>query len=147
MHKQIGSIALQSSAERIPCTGILSDDLGRVWADCVPLLTPALGEGETIEQVLASLISRDAQLWIGSLDDEVHVACVTELIRRGGCLYCNVWLTGGRGVNNWLYFLETIEAWAKEQGCDAMLIDRGRRGWPRLLPEYKIKTISLMKEI
>jgi hypothetical protein len=28
-----------------------------------------------------------------------------------------------------------------------MLIDRARMGWKRLLPEYKIKTISLEKDI
>lgn len=138
---------MPSLAERIPCTGILEDQLGLVWKDCVPLLQPALGEGETMEQVLTALFQKRAQLWIGATEDEIHVACVTEIIRRGGCLYCNVWLTGGKGVNNWLYFLETIEAWAKEQGCDAMLIDRARNGWKRLLPEYQTKTISLVKEI
>lgn len=138
---------MPASAKRIPCTGILEDQLGLVWKDCAPLLQPALGEGETIEKVLAALFSKDAQLWIGATEDEIQVACVTELVRRGGCLYCNIWLTGGKGVNNWLYFLETIEAWAKENGCDGMLIDRGRKGWQRLLPEYKIKTISLVKEI
>lgn len=138
---------MPASAKRIPCTGVLSDDLGRVWADCVPLLTPALNGMATIEQVLAAIFSKDAQLWIGADESGIQVACVTELVRRGGCLYCNIWLTGGRGLNNWMYFLETIEAWAKEQGCDAMLIDRGRRGWGRLLPEYKIKTVTLVKDI
>ena len=135
------------NAKRIPCQGVLADDLGRVWKDCAPLLIPAMQDGTTIEQVLTAIFARDAQLWIGSDNNEIQVACVTELIRRGGCLYCNVWLTGGRGVNNWIYFLKTIEAWAKEQGCDAMLIDRGRKGWGRLLPDYKIKTVALMKEI
>ena len=141
------NVSKKSVNNRIPCQGVLSDDLGRVWKDCAPLLIPALHDGTTIENVLTAIFAKDAQLWIGSDNGEIQVACVTELVRRGGCLYCNVWLTGGRGVNNWIYFLETIEAWAKEQGCDAMLIDRGRRGWGRLLPEYKIKTVSLMKEI
>ena len=136
-----------SLANRVPCTGILTDELGMVWKDCVPLLEPALGEGETIEQVLTALFQKKAQLWIGATEDKIHVACVTEIVRKGGCLYGTVWLTGGVGVNNWTYFLETTEKWAKEQGCDAMLIDRARTGWKRLLPEYKTKTISLVKEI
>lgn len=138
---------MPSLANRIPCTGILEDQLGLVWKDCVPLLEPALGEGETMEQVLTALFQKRAQLWIGANESDVQVACVTEIVRKGGCLYCNLWLTGGTGINNWFYFLETIEAWAKEQGCDAMLIDRARSGWKRLLPEYKTKTISLVKEI
>jgi hypothetical protein len=69
------------------------------------------------------------------------------LVRRGGKLYCNVWLSGGDGVNNWVHFLETIEAWAKERGCVAMTIDRARPGWKRLLKAYKIKTVTLVKDI
>lgn len=72
---------------------------------------------------------------------------MTEIITRGNRKYCNVWLTGGTGVNNWLYYLDTIEAWAKEQGCDAMLIEKARTGWKRLLPAYKTKTIQLVKDI
>lgn len=132
--------------QRIPCTGITEDQLGLVWQECKPLLEKALGEGETIEQVLTRLFQQTAQLWIGA-EDRIEVACVTEIITRGGRKYCNVWLTGGRGVNNWLYYLDTIEEWAKENGCDAMLIERARSGWKRLLPKYKTKTISLVKEI
>lgn len=138
---------MPSSAKKIDCTGITEDQLGLVWKDAAPLLEKALGEGETMEQVLTALFARRAQLWIGADETELHVACVTEIVRKGGTLYCNVWLTGGKGVNNWIYFLDTIEAWAKEQGCEEMLIDRARSGWKRLLPNYKIKTISLVKEI
>lgn len=133
--------------ERIPCTGITEDQLGLVWKDCKPLLVKALGEGETIENVLSRLFQQTAQLWIGADENEIHVACVTEIITRGGRKYCNVWLAGGRGVNNWIYYLDTIEEWAAENGCDGMLIDRARIGWKRLLPEYRTKTISLVKEI
>ena len=138
---------MPSSVKRVECTGITEDHIGIVWKDAAPLLEKALGEGETMDQVLAALFQNRAQLWIGADEDTLHVACVTEVVRRGGRLLCNVWLTGGRGVNNWLYFLDTIEEWAAEQGCDAMLIDRARTGWKRLLPKYQIKTISLEKEI
>jgi hypothetical protein len=147
MCKPIEIFDMQSSAERIPCTGVQEYELGTFWHHCVPLLIPALGEGETIDQVLVAICQKRAQLWVGATENEIHVACVTEIVRRGGCNYCNVWLTGGKGVNNWIYFLETIEKWAKENGCDAMLIDRARNGWKRLLPEYRQKTISLVKEI
>jgi hypothetical protein len=132
---------------KVQCTGINDEYLGVVWSQCSPLLIPALGEGETIEMVLTCLFQKTAQLWIGADETDIHVACVTQLISRGGKRYCNVWLTGGKGVNNWLYYLDTIEKWAGEQGCDAMLIDRARIGWKRLLPAYKTKTIQLVKDI
>jgi hypothetical protein len=132
---------------KVQCTGIGDEYLGTVWLRVSPLLVPALGEGETIEDVLTRLFLKTAQLWIGADETDIHVACVTEIITRGGTKYCNVWLTGGTGVNNWLYYLDTIEEWAKAQGCDAMLIEKARPGWKRLLPKYKTKTIQLVKEI
>lgn len=132
---------------KVQCTGVTEEHLGQIWREAEKLLRPALGEGETMEQVLTALFQKQAQLWIGATETELEVACVTEIVRKGGKLYCNIWLTGGRGINNWFYFLNTIERWAKEQGCDAMLIDKARTGWKRLLPAYKIKTISLVKEL
>jgi hypothetical protein len=132
---------------KVQCTGIGDEYLGQVWPKVVPLLTPALGEGERIEDVLSRLFLKTAQLWIGADETEIHVACVTEIVSKGGTKYCNVWLTGGKGVNNWVWYLDTIEDWAKEQGCDAMLIEKARAGWKRILPAYKTKTIQLVKEI
>lgn len=131
----------------IKCTGIGDEYLGVVWLKVKPLLEKALGEGETIEDVLTRLFLKTAQLWIGADETEIHVACVTEIISKGGTKYCNVWLTGGKGVNNWVYYLDTIEEWAKSQGCDAMLIEKARPGWKRILPAYKTKTIQLVKGI
>ena len=111
------------------------------------MLIPALGEGETIDVVLGRLFLKTAQLWIGADETEIHVACITEIVAKGDRKYCNIWLTGGKGVNNWIYYLDTIEQWAKEHHCDAMLIEKARIGWKRILPEYKTRSIQLVKEI
>lgn len=143
--KQTGNTVTQSSA-KVACTGVLSSELSLYWAEAAPLLKPALGDGETIEQVLSDLLDKKAQLWVGVTETRMEGACVTEIFKRGA-KYCNIWLMGGRGINNWLYYLSTIEAWAKAEGCDAMLIERGRLGWQRVIPEYKIKSITLTKEL
>lgn len=126
---------------------MLDAELWIVWHKVGPLLKPALGDGETLEGVLTELMARRAQLWIAAHETDINAACVTEILTRGSRTYCNVWLTGGNGVNNWVHFLDTIEAWAKEQGCNAMLIDRARSGWKRILKQYKTKTITLTKEL
>jgi hypothetical protein len=132
---------------KVQCTGIGDEHLGVVWVKVKPLLAKALAEGETIEDVLTRLFLKSAQLCVGADETEIHVACVTEIVTKGGTKYCNVWLTGGKGVNNWVWYLDTIEEWAKSQGCDAMLIEKARTGWKRILPAYKTKTIQLVKEI
>lgn len=127
--------------------GVVNEQVGYVWNEAAPLLKPALGEGETLEQVYSDLLARKAQLWIAATETEMTAACVTEIFTRGKRKYCNIWLTGGLGLNNWMHFLETIEEWAKENGCNAMLISHARTGWKRLLKEYRMKTITLTKDL
>ena len=147
MRKWIDISARPSLAEPMHLTGVLANEIGLVWAEVVPLITPALGEDDTLAEVLSDLLRRRAQLWISGNEDTIEAACVTEIVIRGEKKYCNVWLTGGHGVNNWLHHLDTIEEWAKEKGCDAMTIDRARLGWKRLLPKYTIRTVTLVKDI
>ena len=72
--KRIGVSVMPASAKRIPCQGVLSDDLGRVWNDCAPLLIPAMQDGTTIEQVLTAIFAKDAQLCIGADEGGIQVA-------------------------------------------------------------------------
>lgn len=131
----------------IQFTGITIDHLGIVWREVVPMLTPALGEDELIDHVERHLHLGTAQLWIAADPERIHAAAVTEIVTKGKRKYCNIWLTGGSGVNNWLKYINTIERWAKEQGCHAMLIEKARSGWKHLLPDYSTKTITLTKEL
>lgn len=132
---------------QVQCTGVSKENLARVWARVAPLLIPALGEGEQIEHVTPRLAIGTAQLWIAADLRTIQAACVTEIATKGTRKYCNIWLAGGTGVNNWLPYLKNVEAWAKENGCDAMLIEKARSGWKRLLPDYKTKTITMTKEL
>ena len=39
----------------------------------------------------------------------------------------------------WLHLLDGIEAFARAEGCDAMRII-GRKGWARVLKDYRVNT-------
>lgn len=144
--KQIAHSPFQSSAD-VDCTGISKDNIGRVWLKAAPMLKPALGEGETLDMVFDELMRGKAQLWIAATATELRGVLVTEIYRKGERLFCNIWLCGGRGINDWFHFLPTIEAWAKEKGCDAVKIERARIGWQRLMKAYKVKSLALEKEL
>ena len=79
----------------------------------------------------------------------MQMACVTKIVTRGTRKVCNIWLVGGVGVNNWLHYIETIEEWAKEQGCDAVVMEQARQGWQRLpqLKKYKVISIALERKL
>lgn len=128
-------------------TGICSDELSRVWLPASRLLAPAMGEGTTLSHVLSALYNQTAQLWIAASETEMHMACVTKIVTRGTRKVCNIWLVGGSGVNNWLHYIETIEAWAKEQGCDAVVMEQARLGWQRLLKNYKPLSMALERKL
>lgn len=138
---------ISDTPSSVDCTGLPPHLVLKHWAEIEPLLKPALMNGETVQTVLGNIMLRTAQLWIAATHDRIEAACVTEIYTRGGRKYCNLWLAGGRGVNNWLPYLKTIEAWAKEQGCDAMMIEAARRGWQRIIKDYKVKTVALTKEL
>lgn len=97
----------------------------------------------TESMVIAALATGSAQLWIGE-DDAVRCGVVTCLSRTARGLVCEIWLMGGEDRHRWLHFLETIEAAARAHGCVAIELI-GRRGWARLLPEYRTKAILLRK--
>jgi hypothetical protein len=132
---------------QVKYSGVSVEKIGRIWGHAMPLLVPALGEGELIETVIHRLFVGTAQLWIAADADKMHAACVTEIVNRGVRKYCNIWLAGGAGLNNWLSYLPEVEEWAKANGCHAMLIEKARSGWKRILPDYKTKTIQMVKEL
>jgi hypothetical protein len=53
---------------------------------------------------------------------------------------------GGSNSKEWLPLLAGLERYAKAEDCKAMRIF-GRRGWERLLPDYKPARILLEKEL
>lgn len=117
------------------------------WADVRELLIPALNYASefTEAEVQADLASGQAQLWIGR-DEIVHCAVVTAISPRPGGKVCEIWLMGGRDRHLWMHFLDVIEAAAKDAGCVAIELT-GRRGWARLLPDYRFKAVVLKKAL
>ena len=81
-----------------------------------------------------------ALLWlVGDIDQHyrIRAAVVTQIIGSNANKYCTIVACGGEGRRDWLPLLGQIEDYAKREGCAAMRI-YGRRGWARVLPDYKI---------
>lgn len=135
------------SDPQIEMTGVIGLQILQVWPEASKLLEPALINGDTLDKVLKRLILRQAQLWIAATEDELQAACVTEIYKRDNRAVCGIWLAGGKGVNNWLHFLPTIEEWAASQKCTAVVISETRPGWRRLLDGYRTERITLVKEL
>jgi len=115
------------------------------WSAVAPLLLPAIqwsGDYRP-DEVEAELQGGRAQLWIAT-DGTPRVAVVTRLRPTEAGTVCEIWLAGGRDRHAWLHFIDIIERAARERGCTKIEIV-GRRGWARVLRDYRPTAVVLQK--
>lgn len=120
--------------------GAWDAEFDRVW----PLLERALaayGDTHTKDGIRERCRSGLAQLWTNG-----EAAIVTSIERYDtGLSECHQWLAGGE-MDAVLAMRPDIEAWAKSLGCTRMMIV-GRKGWARVLPDYRPLAVTFAKEL
>lgn len=100
----------------------------------------------TLADVEQSVLFGDGLLWLAWIRGRIEAAATTELQMVNGAKVCALTACGGRNRNEWLWMLDEIEDYAKAEGCRAMRIC-GRRGWERVLPDYRVRRIVLEKDL
>ena len=91
--------------------------------------------------VAAAILDGKAQLWCGRAS-----VIVTELIAYPRLKACRIWLAGGDMAELTKEMLPDVEAWASAEGCTRMEVV-GRKGWARVLSDYREPSVVLEKEI
>jgi hypothetical protein len=99
-----------------------------------------------ITDIDRAIQSGDALAWIAWNGLVIKAAAVTQLSTIHGERFCTIVACGGQRRNEWLSLLADLERYAMAEGCKAMRIF-GRRGWERLLPDYKPARVILEKEL
>lgn len=116
-------------------TGIPLRHLHLVWSDLWPLLEPAVKRSPDKPDVLARLITCDAQLW-AVYDGPAPVAAIVTQIQIGREKRCLIWLVGGSRLREWAAdFIAKLEDWARSLGC-VTLRGVGRPGWARIVKKF-----------
>lgn len=87
------------------------------------------------------VMSGDQLLWL-AVSDRIEAAATTQLSRN----VCILTACGGHNRERWLPLFARIEKYAKDEGCRAMRIF-GRRGWERVLSDYKVEHVILEKAL
>ena len=86
-------------------------------------------------------------LWIGWNGSAIEVAGVTQLVMLGDRKVCViVAFAANSNRDRWLPLLSVIERFAKAEGCAAVRII-GRKGWERVLENYRAKFVVMDKEL
>jgi hypothetical protein len=128
------------------------------WPHVSPLIAAAMERGRIsdLADVERAVLAGRALVWIAvaRLKGERHkgngaaikAAAVTQLSAVNGARFCTIVACGGRDRGEWLPLLAGLEHYARAETCKAMRIF-GRRGWERLLPDYKAARVLLEKEL
>ena len=135
-------VSLDNVVTRVPC-----EDVEFIWSQVAPLLSKALDETYTIDDIYKGLIKDRMQLFISWNDDRVESAVVTEIAQYPQSKVLRYFLAGGTNLENWLERIQTIiEKFAKKENCTHLEV-AGRKGWVRKLKGFKVKAYLLNKEI
>ena len=123
-------------------TGIKSKDIPSFWPHAADLIQRGIDTyGEfSLEEVYQALINGQYQLWVAG-DKGVEAILITHINSN----VCYVEICAGDGIKS-LSYLKVVEKWAGELGCTSIEIS-GRRGWAKVLKDYKIKKIILRKSL
>ena len=103
------------------------------------------------DDVLARCRDGRAQLWVAWDADApkpcARAAIVTQVQRFPRRTEAEIWLVGGEDRKRWVCpVLETLEAWARAQGCVAIEAV-GRPGWRDDLPGWRRDLVIYRKEL
>ncbi len=124
-----------------------------VWIEVKPLIEKALAhsDGEySVEDILEYLLNREMSLWLGTKNNNIDYALVTEVkkLPRKKCLsIVTISSKSGYGLTPWLKSLPIIEEYALNCGCD-YLEAWCRKGLARKLKwdnEYSVITKTIQK--
>ena len=118
------------------------------WPHVAALIKAAMEKGRlsSYADVEHSVRHGSALLWLAWNGETIEAAAVTELTSANGEKFCTIVACGGHGRSQWLPLIAGLEAYGRREGCAAMRI-YGRRGWRKLLPEYRTTRVLLEKPL
>jgi hypothetical protein len=112
--------------------------------DYIKTATETAGDCE-IDVIEASVLCGNLALWVIH-NGLIFGAAVTELRANKTTKWCEVTACGGKEMHRWRGLLETVEQYAKAEGCSKVRIS-GRRGWARVYPDYSEAWVTIEKSI
>ena len=122
-----------------------------IWNNVKDIISQGLVSANDLlndEDVLNYLNQGLYTLWIATEpdSDSVVAAMTIQYAYYPKYKMCRVATIAGQRMSEWIGDLYMLENWAKTQGCDYMDL-YARRGWKKVLKEYKEDCILLRKKL
>ena len=125
------------------------EDVAYIWEEVAPLLEKVKehteGELET-DDFLEPLTHGDMQLWMATEESDVRAVMVTQIITYPQKRVLRIISLAGEDFEEIRSFQEMIEGFAVKLECTALEM-WGRKGWKKLLPDWKDTYIVYTKDL
>ena len=125
------------------------EDVAYMWESVAPLLARVSihTEGELEpDDYIEPLTHGDMQLWIATEDKKIIAALITQIIPYPQKRILRLISLAGDEFDRFKGCLDMVESFAIRNHCTALEM-WGRKGWKRLLPEWKDSYIVYTKDI
>lgn len=123
--------------------GVMAEQIGEVWPEVLPQIEILAGRSDgshTPADIFHKLVRGECQLWRHELG-----IVITSLAVYPQNTACVIWGLAGHDIKAWIEEAEaTISAWARYHDCVALEL-HGRRGWEKLLPHWKRRTLMRLE--
>lgn len=123
------------------------DRAGAAWPLVHPYIERAIKRTDIsdIMTVKSDVVSGHSLLWVAIDENERLIgAGVTQLVLGDNRKICEIVAWGADDQQKCAPLLNIIHEHAKDEGCQAVRLF-GRKGWARMLKEYKIRALVMEK--
>lgn len=118
--------------------GIPKENVEKLWH----IAEKYLDDGNfDLDKCKKAVLKGDYRLWIGK---NGKVAVILEVLEYPKGKKCDIVMLAGEDIKTWIKELDEIEAWASMNGCNRMTLT-GRQGWVKMLKDYRVKTVTMVK--
>lgn len=119
-----------------------SHDAIKRWDEIEPLLKRIESTDTPLSSIKADIEQRNAQVWC--IGNPIECVWITRIEKNQDHTFGVVWL--GAGDLRMVDAVAATERWFKDIGCKYSQIV-GRRGWAKMLPDYREKSVTLVKTL
>lgn len=122
---------------KMPCTPVANIQIPAIFPKIRPLLEKGKKYWEdyyTLKDIKLALIKGDMQLWVGVEGSEVKLVAITTLVIYPRSVWLRMPFIAGERVRDAVYYLPSIQAWAKAHGAVGIEgSSTSRLGWERIM--------------
>ena len=124
------------------------EDLDAAWPEIGHLMQEVADNeysGHTIESLINEVVTGNVNLWVISRDKVVAIMATMIKETGDGLLFMDIVMMHGTEMRRWFdKLLPAFETYAKSEGCNWVQC-AGRKGWAKMMPDYKMTRVILRK--